>query len=143
MGGCEGDKEKKVVGPDKVLVEVWKMLEYVGVRWLKDLFNKMIVEEKMPNKCKKSIVIPIFKGKGDVQECNNYRGIKLMSYSMKIWEKIIDKRIRGETAVTKDQFGFIPGMSTMEPLFNVRQLVEKYREKKNLSMVLIDLKKAC
>jgi len=62
---------------------------------------------------------------------------------MKIWEKIINKRIRSETSVTKNQFSFMPGKSTMEPLFCVRQLVENYREKKKMFfMVLIELEKA-
>jgi len=39
-------KKKKVVQPDEVSVEVWKMLEYVDIRWLKNLFNKVILEGK-------------------------------------------------------------------------------------------------
>ena len=65
-----------------------------------------------------------------------------MSHSMKIWEKIIDKRVRGETTVTRNQFRFMPERSTMEPIFCVRQIVEKYREiKKKLCIVFIDLEK--
>ena len=33
-------------------------------------------------------------------------------------------------------------MSTMEAIFLIRQLMEKYREQKDLHMVFIDLKKA-
>ena len=43
--------------------------------------------------------MPIYKEKGDVQECQNYRGIKLLSHTMKIWERIVDKRVRGEVEV--------------------------------------------
>jgi len=78
------------------------------------------------------------KGKEDKQECGNYRGIKLMSHSMKIWEKILEKRIRSDTSISENQFGFTPGKLTMEPLFCVRQQIEKYRENnKKLCMVLI------
>jgi len=136
-------KKKKAVGPDGVPVEVWKMLGDVSIGWLKNLLNKILIEGKMPEDWRKSFIVPIFKGKGNIQECGNYRGIKLMSHSMKIWEKIIEKRIRSETSISGNQFGFMPGKSTMEPLFCVRQLVEKYREKnKKLCMVFIDLEKA-
>ena len=46
------------------------------------------------------------------------------------------------TSVTKNQFGFMPGMSAMEAIFLVRQLMERYREQKDLHMVFIDLLKA-
>ena len=43
---------------------------------------------------KKNKLIPIFKNKGDILECNSYRGIKLMSHFMKLWERIIEARLR-------------------------------------------------
>ena len=42
-----------------------------------------------------------------------------------------------------NQFGFMPGRSTMEAIFLIRQVMERYKEKKkDLHMVFIDLKKA-
>ena len=35
----------------------------------------------------------------DIQECGNYRGIKLMSHTMEVWEKVIDRRLQEETAM--------------------------------------------
>ena len=32
----------------------------------------------------KSILIPIFKNKGDIMNCEHYRGIKLMCHNMKL-----------------------------------------------------------
>jgi hypothetical protein len=79
----------------------------------------------------------------DVQSCTNYRGIKLMSHTMKLWERIIEHRLSRVTNVTENQFGFMPGSSTMEAIFLIRQLMERCREqKKNLHMIFIDLKKA-
>jgi hypothetical protein len=66
-----------------------------------------------------------------------------MSHTMKLWERIIEHRLRGVTNVTKSQFGLMPVRSTMEAIFLMRQLMERCREqKKRLAYDFIDLEKA-
>jgi hypothetical protein len=71
----------------------------------------------MPNEWRRSILVPIFKNKGVVQSCTNYQGIKLMSHTIKLWERIIEHRLRGVNNVTEKQFSFMPGRSTIEAIF--------------------------
>jgi hypothetical protein len=90
-----------------------------------------------------SILVPIFKNKGDVQSCTNYQGIKLMSHTIKLWERIIEHRLRGVTNVIENQFGFMPGRSTMETIFLIRQLMKRYmKQKKDMHMIFISLENA-
>ena len=136
-------KDGKAVGADEIPIEVWKVLGREGLGWLTKLFNKMLRGDKMPDEWRVSHLVPLYKGKGDVQECRNYRGIKLLSHTMKLWERVVEARLRRCTNISENQFGFVPGKSTMEPIFIVRQLMEKYREdKKSLYVVFVDLEKA-
>ena len=79
-------KNGKSVGPDGIPAEAWKALGEEGLDFLWRLFNNILESGKMPDEWRKSTLIPIYKNKGDVQECGNYRGIKLISHTMKIWE---------------------------------------------------------
>ncbi|XP_075990214.1 uncharacterized protein LOC142985856 [Anticarsia gemmatalis] len=89
-------KNGRAVGPDGIPSEVWKFLKEDGCKWLTLFFNMLLQEEIIPDEWCNSTLVPIYKNKGDAQECYNYRGIKLMSHSMKIWEKVIEKGIREE-----------------------------------------------
>ncbi len=48
----------------------------------------------------KSILVPIFKNKGDIQSYSNYRRIKLMSYTIKLWERVVEHRLRRDTSIS-------------------------------------------
>ena len=97
----------------------------------------------MPEEWRRSVLIPIYKNKGDQQCYGNYREIKLMSYTMKVWEKIIEARLRDRVEISKQQYGFMPGKGTTDAMFTLRMLMEKYREgQRELHCVFVDLEKA-
>ena len=52
-------------------------------------------------------MIPIYKAKGNVLDCGNYRGIKLLEHGLKVYERIIDKRLRQQVNIDDMQFRFI------------------------------------
>ena len=121
-------KTGKACGPDQIPIEVWKLLSDEGVYYLLQTMNAVLVEG-MPQSWRKSELSPLYKGKGSVLECGNYRGIKLMAHTMKLWERIIDHRIRQIVELDDIQFGFRKGRSTTEPIVALRIVQEKYREK--------------
>ncbi|KAL5194659.1 Protein transport protein Sec24-like CEF [Glycine soja] len=133
----------KAVGPDNIPIEVWKTLGDRGLEWLTKLFNEIMRSKRMPEEWRRSTLVPIYKNKGDIQNCANYRGIKLMSHTMKLWERVIERRLRKETQVTENQFGFMPGRSTMEAIYLLRRVMEQYRmDQQDLHLIFIDLEKA-
>ena len=77
-------KVGKAVGPDCILVEISRSLGEEGIRWLTDFFNVIRKTAKIPQEWRQSTIIPLYKNKGDAQNCNNYRGIKLLSHTMKL-----------------------------------------------------------
>ena len=136
-------KNGKAVGPDNLPAEVWKSLGAAGLHYLQQVLNKIVAEEKIPDEWRKSTMIPIFKNKGDIMACGNYRGIKLMCHSMKLYERIIENRLRNMVDISEHQFGFMKGKSTTDAIFALRQLQEKYREgQQELHCVFVDLEKA-
>ena len=64
---------------------------------------------------KTSIVVPIFKEKGDVMNCGSYRGVKLLEHGMKIIERVLERRMRVLDDFNKTQFGFMPGKEQRMP----------------------------
>ena len=97
---------------------MWRCLGDRAIVWLTKFFNLIFRSNKMPEELRRSILVPIFKNKEDAQSCTNYRGIKLMSHTMKLWERVIEHRLKRVTSVTQNQLGFMPGRSTMEAIFS-------------------------
>ena len=107
-------KKVKAVGPDELPVEVWKCMGEMGIGFLTRLFNRLLMGERMPEEWRRllmgermpeewrrCVLISTYKNKGNAQCCGNYRGIKLMSHTMKVWERIIQARLRDRVEISK------------------------------------------
>ena len=82
-----------------------------GGRTIRYQIHKLIVsiwnKEELPEQWKESITVPIHK-KGDKTNCNNYRGISLLTTTYKILSNILFSRLTpyAEEIIGDHQFGF-------------------------------------
>lgn len=73
-------------------------------------------------------------------KCNDFRLITLMNHTVKIFLKIIHKRInkRCEAVLSNDQFGFRAGLGTREALFTLQTLIQKCHDQRKQNVSFID-----
>lgn len=138
-------KRGRATGPDEIPSELWKTLGPIGTKFLHCLFNKIKNGDPMPRSFRESFLLPFYKGKGDSRKCGNYRAVKLMSHTMKIWERIISNRISPIILpkIHANQCGFVPEKSTSDAIQAMRILIEKFRDAvEDLHIIFIDLEKA-
>ena len=137
-------KNGKTPGWDKVTTEMFKCMGKEGVRMLLEIYNRIWNEERIPQDWKTALIVPIYKN-GDRSNCNNYRGITLLSTAMKVFEVVIDRKIRAvtESSLEESQSGFRKGRSIQDHIFTVKQIIEKVAQHgRAVFMGFIDLKKA-
>ena len=135
-------KAGKAGGPSEVVGEMLKAAGKKGIKRLTELCNQVVREGAIPREWQLSTLIPIFKGKGDPMECGSYRAVKLLEHGMKVLEGVLEKRLRQKVKIDDMQFGFVPGKGTVDAIFMVRQLQEKFLEKRNLFFAFVDLEKS-
>ncbi|KAL1446089.1 hypothetical protein WDU94_009850 [Cyamophila willieti] len=85
-------KPRKAAGPDEVPSELIKLLEDDGIDVLLDLLNAIYSSGKIPKSWLTSTFITLPK-KNNPKECSDYRTIALMSHTLKLFLKIIHRRI--------------------------------------------------
>ena len=78
-------KGGKAPGMDGVRVEMLKEGGVTVLEWLVCVFNICFMLSIVPMDWVIACMVPIYKGKGDVHECNNFRGINLLSGRKSVW----------------------------------------------------------
>ena len=87
----------------------------------------------VPEDWKVPCTIPEHKWKGDRRDCANYRGICVISIPGKLYRMdFITSRVKESTKeqVEEEQGLFRSGSGNIDKIFLLKQLVEKYRERK-------------
>lgn len=67
----------------------------------------------------------------------------MLQYAFKLYKKVLDGCMCKLVDIDKMQYGFTQGKGTVDPLFSLRRLVEKFRSKsKRFCFVFVGLEKA-
>ena len=133
----------KTSGPSGVAIELFKDGEDKSLKSLTNIFYDILFKDKLPEEWMLSLLVSIFKGKGNPLNPNSYSGIKLLEYAFTLYKKILDGHLCEVVYIDKIQYGFMPGKGTVDVVFVLRRLSEKFRaKKKKLFFVFVDLGKA-
>ena len=74
--------------PSEITSDLLKAAGKPVMEELHRIYENVMKEEKGAKKWEESLTVIVFKGKGDVLECGNYREIRLQEHSTKVWEKM-------------------------------------------------------
>ena len=110
-------KSGKATAPSEVSVEMVVASGEIGFKVMMVLCQRVLDGRGMPDEWRTCVVVPIFKGKGDVISYGLYRGVKLLEHAMKVVERVQERQIRTLINLNKMQFEFVPGKGTKDATF--------------------------
>jgi len=136
----------KAPGNDGIPPEVIKVgKNSTLLKHLHQLLIQCWQEACVPQDLRDAHIITLYKNKGERSDCNNYRGISLLSIVGKVFARIALNRLQklADRVYPESQCGFRAHRSTVDMIFSLRQLQEKCREQNMpLHLAFIDLTKA-
>ena len=134
----------KAPGIDQITAEMLKADIEQTSNELKHIFKLIWEKETVPTQWKKGLICKIPK-KGNLQECNNWRGITLLPIASKVFSRILINRIQAgvDSTLRKEQAGFRKSRGTVDQIFIIRNILEQVNEW-NATMYIhfVDFKKA-
>ena len=111
----------KAAGPSGIVAEMLKPVGEAGAVEVRDLIEDIISEGCIPSDWQESFIVNLYKGKGDVLNKGNYRGLKLIEQVMKVLERVVEGLIRQRVEIDEMQCGFMSGRGTTDAIFIVRR----------------------
>ena len=120
-------KKEKFAGVDNIPAELAQAGRETMINVLTEICNRIWRTGEWPTPWTQSLIITLPK-KSNLQFCQNYRTISLISHSSKVMLKVILNSLKSQAQeiMAEEQAGFRAGRSTTEQIFNIRILCEKY-----------------
>jgi len=119
-----------------------KWIPDTWIAYLCHIFNVVFCDGEYPLEWQASKLTILFK-KGDRMNCGNYRGLSIMDTLSKVYDILLNERLKTWVDVNRAQAGAQKHRSCIEQIVALRLLCEFcVKKKKKLYMVFIDFKKA-
>ena len=123
-----------------------KLIKYGGNKLLKKLtyfFNEIFNHEQISQSRLRWIIINIDKGKKNKELLWNKRGISLSNNIWKLFERVINKRIKKILQLTQAQAGARENRAAVDQIFTLKAITQNTTSKGQPTyIVFIDLEKA-
>ena len=84
-------KTIKAPGPSEVSLELIAANRGVGIQVMAEVYLKFLDGSGMPAEWALCIVVPIFKGVGDIQIYGYYGAARFLEHGMKVVERVLGK----------------------------------------------------
>ena len=127
-------KCKKSPGPDNISYEFLKNIPEGPLNFLLDIYNNMLIEEKLPSEWTKILLKMIYK-MGEKMDPNNYRPIALADTLLKVFTSILNKRLsifsENNRIIPEFQSGFREGRSCTDNIYTLNSLIQLKLRKEN------------
>ena len=137
-------KTGKAAGIDGIQAELLKVDLTSATNHLFNLFNTIWVQNEIPKEWSKGLIVKLPKS-GDLGNCDNWRGITLLSIPSKVFCRVLLNRIDKalDAILRQEQTGFRKGKGCIDQIFTLKNIIEQSIEWKSpLYINFIDFKKA-
>ena len=140
-------KGGKANGSNGIPAEFLKINSNLLNDYLRQIFNTIFDSGQYPSIWSQSLIFPLHK-KGCISDVNNFRGISLLNIDSKLFSSVIYERLIGwaesNHVIPESQAGSRRGYSTIDNIFCLQALVNKYISKKGgrFFVLFIDFSKA-
>ena len=98
---------------------------------LQDVFTNCWEKGTLPQDLRDTVIVSLYKNKGEKSDCSSYQSITLLSIAGKILARVLLNRLiptKAHQNTTESQCGFRSNRGTADMLFVLRQIQEKCRE---------------
>ncbi|KAJ8717892.1 hypothetical protein PYW07_005822 [Mythimna separata] len=137
-------KTGKAPGFDLITAEMLQADLTFAVDVLTPLIEKIWTAEELPDDWNKGLIITVPK-KGDLSQCDNWRGIALLSIPSKVFCRIILDRLSRalEPLLRREQAGFRLSRSCTDQINTLRIILEQASEwQREIYLTFVDFEKA-
>ena len=118
-------KNNKAAGIDEITAGLLKAGGQTIISTLTTLMNICWTSKMVPDEWRKGIIVELPK-KGNLTDCNNWRGICLLSIQGNILFTILLKRLRlAVVTLREEQAGFRAGRSCTEQIFTLSSIIDQ------------------
>ena len=134
----------KATGPHTIPTDILQLIKFNIATPLTMIINLSFSTGVYPDNLKIVKVIPVYKDKGSMLQCSNYRPISLLSNINKIYEKIMYNRLYNflnlHNSIYELQFGFRECHSTNHALLSLTENIREALDNNSFACgIFIDL----